>query len=225
MSDTLNKNNEEKLTSMKTYFDEEAIKHDDFFVNDLGLTEFYDEIEKVLNNYSDKTEILVLGCGSGLEIERIKFPSNVKGIDLSDKMLEVLKNKKLNENVKLTTVCGSFLDLDFESNRYDIVLSCYAMHHFNESQKLQLYKKIFNCLKKDGIFINGDSFSKTREEENNKMLSANKIYEEQNLPFASLHIDVHFCFEHEKEVLFNVGFRKVDLIKEWTMSKIYISSK
>ena len=216
---------EEELTSMKNYFDEEAKKHDDFFVNELGLTEFYDEIEKVLNYYNNKTEILVLGCGSGLEIERIKFPSNVKGIDLSDKMLEVLNKKKLNDNVRLTTICGSFLDIDFEESKYDIVLSCYAMHHFNEKQKQHLYKKIFNCLKKDGVFINGDSFSKTIEEENKKLFNANKIYEERNLPFASLHIDVHFCFEHEKEVLLNAGFKKVDLIKEWTMSKIYVCSK
>lgn len=215
----------EKIKEMKEYFDDEAKKHDEFFIDELGLTEFYNEIEKVLNRYSDKCEILVLGCGSGLEVERIKFSSNVTGIDLSDKMLEVLNKKKLNDKVNLTTICGSFLNIPFEKKKYDIVLSCYVMHHFNENQKTEIYKKIYDCLNDGGVFINGDSFSKTIEEENTKMANAKKIYDEQKLPFASLHIDVHFTFSHEQEVLNMVGFEKIELIKEWTMSKIYVCSK
>lgn len=215
----------EELKNMKDYFDEEAVKHDEFFIDELGLTEFYDEIEKLLECYANKKEILVLGCGSGLEIERIKFPCNVTGIDLSDKMLDVLNKKKLNANVNLTTICGSFLDIAFEEKKYDIVLSCYVMHHFNEEQKKKIYSKIYNCLNDNGIFINGDSFSKNRDEENDKLLKAEIIYKENNLPFASLHIDVDFSFDHEQEILSDVGFSKIELIKEWTKSKIYVCKK
>lgn len=79
----------------------------------MGMTEFYDEVEKTLNSCEHKSSVLVLGCGSGLEIERLKFPCSVIGVDLSDKMLEVLEKKKLYDGVNLKTVCGSFFRFRF----------------------------------------------------------------------------------------------------------------
>ena len=112
------------------YFDEEAAQHDVQFVHDLGLSPFYDAVEQTLNSCKKQSVVLVLGCGSGLEIERIRFACEVIGIDLSEEMLNVLKRKQLSEGVKLTTVCASFLEWDLGMERYDIVLSCYALHHF-----------------------------------------------------------------------------------------------
>ena len=147
------------MKKMKDFFDDEAAEHDDLFVTKMGMTEFYDEVEKVLNNCEYKNSVLVLGCGSGLDIERLKFPCYVVGVDLSDKMLEVLEKKKLYDGVKLKTVCGSFLELDFEEEKYDIVLSCYAMHHFNSEQKQSIYSKVYKCLKKGCVFVNGDTIA------------------------------------------------------------------
>jgi len=213
------------MKKMKEFFDDEAVEHDDLFVKKMGMTEFYDEVEKVLNNCEYKDSVLVLGCGSGLEIERLKFPCNVVGVDLSDKMLEVLEKKKLYDGVNLKTVCGSFLDLDFEEEKYDIVLSCYAMHHFNSEQKQSLYSKVYRCLKKNGVFVNGDTIAVNRKEEDKYMAEAEQMYKNENMPFASLHVDVPFCFEHEKEVLKNAGFNEVELVKEWTNTKLYKCKK
>ena len=47
----------------------------------------------------------------------------------------------------------------------------------------------------------------------------------ENMPFGSLHIDVPFCWVHEKEVLKNVGFSQIELVKEWTKTKIYECKK
>ena len=213
------------MKKMKDFFDDEAVEHDDLFVTKMGMIEFYDEVEKVLNNCEYKNSVLVLGCGSGLEIERLKFPCNVVGVDLSDKMLEVLEKKKLYDGVKLKTVCGSFLELDFEEEKYDIVLSCYAMHHFNSEQKQSIYCKVYKCLKKGGVFVNGDTIAVNRDEEDKFMVEAEQTYQKENMPFASLHVDVPFCFEHEKEVLKNAGFNEVELVKEWTNTKLYKCKK
>lgn len=213
------------MKRMKEYFDDEATEHDNLFIKKMGLDEFYDEIENALNKCKNKASILVLGCGSGLEIERIKFPCNVLGIDISEKMLDVLRKKKLYKDVKLNTLCGSFLDLNFENNSYDIVLSCYAMHHFNSEQKLNIYNKIYASLKNDGVFINGDTIASSKEVEKQSMEKAEKIYKDNNLPFASMHIDVPFCWEHEKEVLKKAKFFEIELIKEWQNTKIYQCKK
>ncbi len=213
------------MKRIKEYFDEEAELHDELFIQKMGLNEFYDEVEKTLNICNPKANILVLGCGSGLEIERIKFPCNVVGLDISEKMLEVLSKKKLYEGVKLTTVCVSFLDMNIRENKYDIVLSCYAMHHFNGEQKQVIYNKIYSCLKDGGVFINGDFMVAGREEEERYLKEAEQIYQRENLPFASMHVDVPFCWEHEKEVVKKTGFSKVKLIKEWTNTKLYKCTK
>lgn len=78
------------------YFDEEALTHDINFITEMGMTEFYDEIEYQINQCNVSENILVIGCGTGLEIERIKFPCNVTAIDLSPEMIkQLMKNNML----------------------------------------------------------------------------------------------------------------------------------
>ena len=213
------------MKGMKEYFDAEAELHDELFIQRMRLEEFYDEVENVLKMCSSKSSILVLGCGSGLEIERIKFPCDVVAVDISEKMLKVLREKKLYEKINLTTICASFLELDFENNKYDTVLSCYAMHHFSREQKLNIYRKVYSCLKEGGVFINGDSMATSEEEEKRYMKEAEQIYKSEIIPFASLHIDVPLCWVHEKEVVSDAGFQDVKLIKEWTNTKLYLCTK
>jgi hypothetical protein len=99
------------------------------------------------------------------------------------------------------------------------------MHHFNEEQKTNIYRKIYACLMEDGSFINGDSMEKSYEDEQMRFKEAEQVYAESNLPFASLHIDAPFCIEHEMEVLSKVGFTDIILEKEWTRTKLYLAIK
>jgi predicted TPR repeat methyltransferase len=213
------------MKTMEDHFNEQAAKHDELFVGKMGMTEFYDEIERQIENCNNKKNILVLGCGTGLEIERIKCNTNVTAIDIAEKMLVELKKKSLYKNLSLTTLCGSLLDLDFGNHSYDLVLSCYVMHHFNEEQKINIYKKIYNCLTDTGVFINGDSMEKNYDDEQLRYKEVEKIYIESNLPFASLHIDAPFCIDHEIEVLNKVGFSNIVIEKEWTRTKLYKAMK
>ena len=73
--------------------------------------------------------------------------------------------------------------------------------------------------------IIGDSMAYDRQEEESYLDIAERIYAIENLPFASLHIDAPFCFEHEKEVLLKAGFSDVELLKEWTNTKLYVCKK
>lgn len=209
------------MESMSEHFNREAQKHDENFINNIGMVEFYDEIKNQMGKCSVKNNILVLGCGTGLEIEQIRFKANVVAIDISENMISELKKKKLSDNITLQTICGSFLDIEFDDKSYDVVLTCYAMHHFNEEQKKSLYRKIYNCLSNDGVFLNGDITEKTKEDEIRRFSEAERVYSEVNLPFGSLHIDIPFCFEHELEILKAVGFQSVILEKSWERTKLY----
>ncbi len=213
------------MKKIEDYFNEEASNHDDIFVRNIGLTEFYDELEHQIEKCTRKSNILVLGCGTGLEIERIKSSAKVTAIDIAEKMLDELRKKKLHKDLILTTVCGSLLELDYGIETYDLVLSCYVMHHFNEEQKSRIYSKIYGCLTEGGTFINGDIMEKSYVDEQIRLKDAEQVYSERELPFASLHIDVPFCIEHEMEVLKKVGFYDIVLEKEWSTTKLYRATK
>lgn len=53
---------------------------------------------------------------------------------------------------------------------------------------------------KNGVFVNGDTIAVNRKEDK-YMAEAEQMYKNENMPFASLHVDVPLGFEHEKEVL------------------------
>ena len=188
------------------------------------MSEFYDEIERQFEQCCNPRDILVLGCGTGLEIERIRYAANVTAVDISSKMLKQLQKKELS-HLNLITLCASILEIDFGNDKYDLVLSCYTMHHFNEFQRIKIYQKIFNCLKSNGVFLHGDSMAITVEEEQMKLLEAEKIYREENLPFGSLHIDVPFTLGREFSINRRVGFNQLTLEKEWTRTKLYKAVK
>jgi hypothetical protein len=71
-----------KIDEMAIHFNKCASDYDRHFYEDLGMCEFYDEIENQINICGKPKNILVLGCGTGLEIERIKHSAIVTAIDI-----------------------------------------------------------------------------------------------------------------------------------------------
>lgn len=136
-------------------------------------------------------------------------------------LLEIIFNARIDVlsyideeiNVKILVLCGSGLEIE------RIKFPC------NLEQKQNIYGKIYATLKNGGVFINGDTIAANQKEENELMSKAEQIYTNENMPFASMHVDVPFCLEHEKEVLKTVGFSNINLIKEWTNTKIYMCKK
>ncbi len=96
------------MKKIDEYFDEEALLHDDKFIKEMGMALFYDEIENQINKCSQKSEILVIGCGTGLELERIKFACNVTALDIYARTIakkEFLPRDELTSNLY---VCFGF---------------------------------------------------------------------------------------------------------------------
>ena len=106
------------------------------------------QIEKGMN-------ILDLGCGTGsgtIDIAlKLEGTGKVKGIDLSEKMIERAKQKLAKftyDNVEFEV--GSASSLDYE-NHFDYVLSTNAFHHFD--RKDVIFSRIWKSLKRNGSFI------------------------------------------------------------------------
>lgn len=208
------------IDNIDIHFNKCASDYDRHFYEDLGMCEFYDEIEKQINICGNPKNILVLGCGTGLEIERIKYPAKVTAIDISSGMLAELKKKKLYPQVTLNTVCCSYFDVTFGEKDFDLVISTYSFHHFTVEQKAQLYSKIHNCLKTGGYFINGDTVCKDKYTETKLRNQADELYQRQKLSFGSMHIDVPLSLDTEFAILSDVGFNNLSVEKRWNKTAL-----
>ncbi|ADL50023.1 class I SAM-dependent methyltransferase [Clostridium cellulovorans] len=214
-----------QVENMGAHFDKCASDYDRHFYEDLGMCEFYDEIEKQIKACGEPKNILVLGCGTGLEVERIKHSATVTAIDISPGMLQELKKKELHLNVTLNIVCGSYFDVQFEENHFDLVLSTYSLHHFTIEQKTELYKKIYDCLKVEGYFINGDTACRDKETEIKMLSYAKDLYEREQAPFGSIHIDIPLALDTELDLLSDTGFNNISLERRWNKAALIKSVK
>ena len=98
--------------------------------------------------------LLDLGCGTGLELDRIfaRWPElAVTGVDLCAAMLEKLRAKHAGRRLELR--CADYLAMDLGAEQYGAVVSVESLHHFTPEQKLELYKKIHAALRPGGFFL------------------------------------------------------------------------
>lgn len=153
-------------------------------------------------------KILDLGCGTGLELDKIwqKNPNiEVTGVDLCAGMLDKLLEKHPDKH--LTTVCCDYFRYDFGNGKWDAVISFESLHHFLPEDKEELYRKVFHSLKEGGVFMLGDYIACCDEEE--ELLRS--VYLEKRRQSAIpenryVHFDIPLTLEHEKELLQNAGF-------------------
>ena len=185
----------ERNQKQRTFFNEKIDSYDQ-------AHETYMETKKMLAESLDKDtkRILDLGAGTGLELIHLfeVFPDvSVTVVDISENMLNELSKRNFANRV--TTVCGDFFEVDF-GNNYDAVISTSALHHFKPEEKVTLYKKIFDCLKGNGQFINCDKISLSQEEQEHSM------YELENNIDNYKHIDTPLTIDNEISILEQVGF-------------------
>lgn len=153
--------------------------------------------------------ILDLGCGTGLELDKIwkKNPYiAVTGVDLCQSMLDQLVKK--HSDKQLTVVCQDYFRYDFGSVKWDAVISFQSLHHFLPEQKKDLYQKIQNSLRAGGIFILGDYVACCDEEE--ELLRGVYLKKRKQSVISKdrfVHFDIPLTLDHELEILENAGFQ------------------
>ncbi len=212
------------LEEMSAFFDNRADTYDSHMLDELKLDEFYEAVANCFNTPVNR--LLDLGCGTGLELGRIfeRFPEmEATGIDMSAKMLNKLKAKYSGKKINL--ICGSYFDADFDG-LYDCALSTYSLHHFDEKQKLELYKKIHDALTPGGLFVFGD-YTVSTPERQNEHLNENKIKRQKQgiTEIEFYHYDTPLTPETEMELMKSAGFKSVEIVRRWDNTSIIIARK
>nr|WP_295068565.1 class I SAM-dependent methyltransferase [Ruminococcus sp.] len=96
-------------------------------------------------------DLLDCGCGTApmLTLLHEKYPDkHYTGIDLTPKMIEVAKAKKM-ENVEL--VVGDCEKLPFAENSFDAVICSESFHHYPNPQ--DFFNSVYRVLRQNGRFI------------------------------------------------------------------------
>jgi len=210
----MNKESKFNLEEMSEFFNKRAKTYNEHMFETVErFEEYYDELSIPMGESIEKIKVLDIGCGTGLELEGIfKRNPNVEidVIDMSEEMLEILKEKYKDKLCKIEIIKGSYLTILFKQNYYDYVVASMTIHHFTKEEKENLYNKINNSLKEDGKYIEGDYYMLSKEKEKHCLDfyydAINKIPESERQLY---HIDIPFVIESEIELLKSCGFTKI----------------
>ena len=189
---------EERNQKVRKFFNGKINSYDDVHSE-------YMKTKVLLADNLDKSakKILDLGGGTGLELIHLfeLFPeAEVTVIDITENMLEKLKTRNFAGKVK--TICGDFFEVPFGED-FDAVITTSAFHHFKKNEKIQLLKKIKECLKEGGQFINCDLIALSPEEE------AAQLEELENNTNDTKHIDTPLTIENEIDAVEKSGFKQI----------------
>ena len=128
----------------------------DLLYSDKNYSGEVDYIIKLIKENSNEAKTLLdMGSGTGKHAEL--FCNNgyiVHGIDLSEDMLKIAKNRIKDQEDKLSFSHSKIQELDL-NKKFDVVVSLFHVMSYQNSNNelIKAFEVVKNHLKKDGIFI------------------------------------------------------------------------
>ncbi|MFT4146523.1 MAG: class I SAM-dependent methyltransferase [Mobilitalea sp.] len=195
------------MERMDNFFTKRVTNYDQHMLTNVpGCKEGYIEMAKSIPTACKR--LLDLGCGTGLELDEILkvLPDiHVTGIDLTQAMLDKLKEKHMDKSIQL--ICGNYFDIPFGNENYDCTISFQTLHHFSHDLKINLYKKIHQALTPNGVYIECDYMVEKQEDEDLHYSENNRIRKELGLLDNEFyHYDTPCTISNQVSMLKSAGF-------------------
>jgi len=220
----------DELEEMSEFFNARAESYDAVHVTHLaGGIESKHIIASFLPEHTQS--IIDFGIGTGLELEGIfkRFPDvEVTGLDISGNMLQLLTEKYHEKNIRLHQ--KSYLDFDFGRSCFDVALSVMTLHHYDHETKTELYRRIHDCIKHNGIYIECDYILTESEHEDVQALEDFYFSEYERIKTEKgitddreYHYDTPCTLSNQIKMLLNAGFKSAEVVKQWKNSCIIIA--
>ncbi|GAJ97804.1 class I SAM-dependent methyltransferase [Geomicrobium sp. JCM 19055] len=114
----------------------------------------------------ESLNILDIGFGTGVLTGKLYDAGHrITGLDFSDKMIQIAKEKMPNATLIQYDLTNGFPD-QILTEKYDYIVSTYALHHFTDAYKVQLLEQVLPMLTKEGKLLIGDVSFQTEEDHN-----------------------------------------------------------
>ena len=129
----------------------------DELMHDVDYDNWVKYIEDIIKSENVQVQnILELACGTGnLTIPLTKKNYDIAGIDISEEMLQVAREKAEKENVELVLLEQDIVELDFDVTNLDCILcGCDGFNYITYDEDLEgVFAKCHELLKENGLFI------------------------------------------------------------------------
>jgi tRNA (cmo5U34)-methyltransferase len=148
------------LQRVKHHFEEEASDYDRLIVKFVPYYREQNEMMMELLPFGGTARVrgLDLGAGTGVLAEGIlrRYPlAEVTVFDIADGMLDAADERLQKFDNRINFQKGDFSKDDFGIG-YDLILSGLSIHHLENPQKQDLFRRIYLALNPGGVFLNRD---------------------------------------------------------------------
>ena len=165
-------------------FDNESNIYDDWYKTKLGKHVDLVESECAFNLFEIKKgmKVLDIGCGTGnFSIKLAKRGCKVSGIDTSDKMLILAREKAEKENIPISYYNMNVYDLNFSDQYFDAVFSMVTFEFIKDISKAII--EVFRVCKNKGQIMIGTI---NRESKWGKLYTSKEFQENTVFKYAQL---------------------------------------
>lgn len=99
-----------------------------------------------------------LGAGTGNLSRKLLGAKKLTCVDLSSRMLDRARAKIRTTSTTTATnfFCGDILSYLAQASTLDVATSSYALHHLTHTERLHMFKKLWDILNPGGMVIFGD---------------------------------------------------------------------
>ena len=220
-----------KLEEMSVFFNNRAPIYEEKHLEHIGGM----ESKQILASFfpPHTKSMIDLGIGTGLELEAVfqRFPDiEVTGLDIAGDMLKLLVEKYPDKKINLH--CESYFDYDFGNCLCDVALSVMTLHHYNHQTKMDLYRRIHNSLKNNGVYIECDYMLSEHEYENPQAMEDfyfsefERLKKEQGITDnREYHYDTPCSVANQKKMLREAGFSSVKEVWQKKNTVIIVANK
>ena len=144
------------------------------------LNYIYNQVRE--NSYSS---VLDIGFGTGLLTTQLYNEGyQITGIDFSSNMIDIAKKKMPNATL-INWDFASGLPIEIISNKYDNIISTYAIHHLSDEGKIEFIKSLLKLLNVNGKILIGDVSFETSQELDQCKEMYKEIWDNEEIYFVA----------------------------------------
>ena len=108
----------------------------------------WDSVKKFSENFKSDSLVLDAGCGNGKNMNYLKDKCEIIGIDSCKNFVTLCKERQLN------VLESNILNLPFEDNTFDYIISIAVIHHLKtESERYKAIDEMLRVLKPNGKML------------------------------------------------------------------------